>query len=57
VNWSTDNAGAFCVDDGYVHPDYQTSAPEGAQPSGSARDPYSMKSLPSNPSCGQVSRT
>jgi hypothetical protein len=58
VNWTNDDAGAFCViTDGYVRPDYQTSAPEGARPSGPARDPYSMTSVPSTVGCGQVSRT
>jgi len=58
VDWTVDNSGAYCIhDDGYVHPDYRSSTPKGARPSGAPRDPYSMTSKPSVAGCGTVTRT
>jgi hypothetical protein len=58
VDWSQSDSGADCVNvKGYIYPDYQTVQPKGAQPSGPARDPYSMAELPSTSGCGRVSRT
>lgn len=58
VLWNQADAGVDCAkNDGYIYPDYQTDLPQGSQPSGAARDPYSMAKLPAATGCWLASRT
>ncbi|WP_329335667.1 hypothetical protein OG866_17160 [Streptomyces sp. NBC_00663] len=46
------------VDDGYLHPEFPSSQPTGASPSGPTRDPYDRsEDIRDDKDCGTVSRT
>ena len=59
ISVGTGSAGVLCnTRDGYLHPDYPNGPSPSVQPSGPARDPYSLATTSSTPgSCAAVTRT
>jgi hypothetical protein len=59
ISVGTNSAGVLCgTRDGYLHPDYPQGPPASVQPSGPARDPYSLATTsPAPGSCEAVTRT